>query len=73
MLYSAVGIVSMLMGGSFLDYSVLHSDPVKGQQYGIIVIEAGVGNNSKAAHWLAIFHAFCGEGAKLMELLGYYN
>ena len=57
MLYSAVGIVSMLMGGSFLDYSVLHSDPVKGQQYGIIVIEAGVGITVSGA-LLAIFHAF---------------
>ncbi len=57
MLYSAVGIVSMFMGGSFLDYSVLHSDPVKGQQYGIIVIEAGVGITVSGA-LLAIFHAF---------------
>ena len=28
---------------TFLDYSVLAEDPVKGQQLGILIIEAGVG------------------------------
>ena len=40
MLFGAVGVVCMLKGGAFLDYSVLAADPVWGQQLGIIVIEA---------------------------------
>lgn len=57
MLYGAVGVVCMLMGGAFLDYSVLSTDPVFGQQLGILVIEAGVGMAVCGA-LLSIFHAF---------------
>lgn len=57
LLYGFVGVLGMLMGGNFLDYSVLHSDPVKGQQYGIIAIEAGVGIAVCGA-LMSIFHAF---------------
>lgn len=57
MLYGLVGVAGMLMGGNFLDYSVLVEDPVKGQQYGIILIEAGVGLAVCGA-LLSIFHAF---------------
>jgi len=57
LLYLAVGIVSMLLGGAFLDYSVLASDPVVGQQIGILVIELGVGLTVTGT-LLSIFHAF---------------
>ena len=57
MLYALVGVVSIVMGGNFLDYSVLAENPVKGQQIGIIAIEAGVGITVCGA-LLAIFHAF---------------
>jgi multicomponent Na+:H+ antiporter subunit B len=57
LLYGSVGIVCMLMGGSFLDYSVLAADPVWGQQLGILIIEAGVGMAVCGA-LLSIFHAF---------------
>lgn len=57
MLYTLVGVTSMLMGGNFLDYSVLSSDPVFGQQLGILLIEAGVGITVCGA-LLTIFHAF---------------
>ncbi len=56
-LYGGVGVVCMLMGGTFLDYSVLAADPVFGQQLGILIIEAGVGMAVCGA-LLAIFHAF---------------
>ncbi len=56
-LYSAVGIAGMLLGGNFLDYSVLSADPVKGQQLGILLIEAGVGITVTGV-LLSIFHAF---------------
>ena len=56
-LYAVTGIFGILMGGNFLDYSVLADDPVKGQQLGILVIEAGVGITVTGT-LLAIFHAF---------------
>jgi multicomponent Na+:H+ antiporter subunit B len=56
-LYGLVGILGIVLGGSFLDYSVLHPDPVTGRQIGIIVIELGVGMAVCGA-LLAIFHAF---------------
>ncbi|MFT6032739.1 MAG: multicomponent Na+:H+ antiporter subunit B [Arenicella sp.] len=61
MLYGMVGVACMLLGGNFLDYSVLHSNPVIGQQLGIIAIEAGVGIAVCGA-LLSIFHAFTARG-----------
>ena len=61
LLYTGVGIASILLGGNFLDYSVLASDPVKGQQLGIILIEAGVGITVTGV-LLSIFHAFAARG-----------
>src|SRR5690606_14332594 len=43
LLYLLVGVAGMLLGGNFLDYNVLSSDPVHGQHRGIFWIEAGVG------------------------------
>ncbi|MCX2980635.1 DUF4040 domain-containing protein [Halieaceae bacterium IMCC14734] len=60
-LYGAVGIVCIALGGNFLDYSVLSSDPVFGQQLGILIIEAGVGMAVCGA-LLTIFHAFASRG-----------
>ncbi len=57
LLYGAVGVAGMLAGGNFLDYSVLASDPVKGQQMGLLIIEAGVGITVTGV-LLTIFHAF---------------
>ena len=61
LLYGAVGIAGMALGGNFLDYSPLSSDPVKGQQLGIILIEAGVGITVTAV-LLSVFHAFAARG-----------
>ena len=56
-LYGAVGVLGILMGGNFLDYSVLAADSVKGQQRGILLIEAGVGMTvTGVLH--SIFHSF---------------
>jgi multicomponent Na+:H+ antiporter subunit B len=57
MLYAGVGVVCMLLGGNFLDYSVLSSNPVAGQQAGIILIEFGVGL-AVTGVLLSVFHAF---------------
>ena len=61
LLYGAVGLAGIVLGGNFLDYSVLSPDPVKGQQLGILLIEAGVGI-SVTGVLLAIFHAFAARG-----------
>ncbi len=57
LLYGAVGLAGIVFGGNFLDYSVLSSDPIKGQQIGILLIEAGVGITVTGV-LLSIFHAF---------------
>jgi len=57
LLYGGVGVTGILLGGDFLDYSVLADDPVTGQQLGIILIEAGVGMTVTGV-LLSIFHAF---------------
>ena len=43
LLYTGVGVASMIKGGNFLNYSVLMENPVAGQHLGILVIELGVG------------------------------
>lgn len=60
LLYGSVGVVTILLGGNFLDYSVLASDPIAGQHLGIIVIEAGVGITVTGV-LISIFHAFTGR------------
>jgi len=57
LLYLGVGILCMLLGGAFLDYSVLASNPVTGQQIGLLAIELGVGL-AVTGTLLSIFHAF---------------
>ncbi len=42
LLYGSVGLVSMFLGGNFLDYDPLAHDPVHGQHYGILLVELGV-------------------------------
>ncbi len=60
MLYGMVGVVSMLKGGDFLDYSVLLSDPIAGQHLGILLIELGVGI-TVASVMVIIFFNFAGR------------
>jgi multicomponent Na+:H+ antiporter subunit B len=60
LLYGSVGLVSMLSGGDFLDYSVLAENPVTGQHIGIIIIELGVGI-TVAAVMTMIFYCFASQ------------
>ena len=59
LLYGAVGVAAMFLGGTFLDYSAL--DPLTtghhGQHLGIIVIELGVGI-AVAATIMRVYYAF---------------
>jgi len=43
LLYIGVGLVTLLMGGNFLDYDVLADHAVQGQHMGILLVELGVG------------------------------
>lgn len=60
LLYGGVGVVSMLLGGEFLNYGVLASDPVVGQHLGIILIELGV-LFTVASVMVLIFFLFAGR------------
>lgn len=60
LIYGSVGVVSILNGGNFLDYSVLSSDPVAGQHLGILLIELGVGC-TVASVMIIIFFNFVGR------------
>lgn len=61
LIYGGTGIVAMLRGGNYLDYSALEPDPVRGQHLGILVIELGVGI-TVASVMIAIFFGFAGRG-----------
>jgi multicomponent Na+:H+ antiporter subunit B len=62
LLYGGVGVVAMVLGGKYLDYSQLLSDPVAGQQLGITLIEAGVGITVFSV-MLTIYYVFAGRDA----------
>ena len=57
LLYACVGVAGLLMGGNYLDYSVLQHDPVHGQHLGILLIEFGVGA-TVASVMVTIFYTF---------------
>ncbi|MDB4575658.1 Na(+)/H(+) antiporter subunit B [bacterium] len=57
LIYSGTGVITLLMGGNFLDYDILSSRPIQGQHIGIMVIELGVGITVSSI-MLIIFYAF---------------
>ena len=61
LLYAGVGIVSLFMGGEFLNYSVLAHDPNHGQHLGILLVELGVMITVFGA-MLTIFYFFAARG-----------
>ena len=61
LLFAGVGVVGMLRGGEFLNYSVLEHDPASGQHLGILLVELGV-LITVAGTMTAIFYAFAGRG-----------
>lgn len=60
LLYAGVGVVGMLLGGRYLNYSVLADDPVAGQHLGILLTELGVGITVAAA-MITIFYVFANQ------------
>ena len=62
LVFAGTGVLTLLLGGNFLDYGVLvPSDPAKGQHYGILAVELGVGM-TVAAVMIAIYSTFAGRG-----------
>jgi len=43
LLYAAIGLLGVVLGGNFLDYAPLMEDSQSAQQAGIILVELGVG------------------------------
>ena len=61
LLYTGVGVVSLLLGANFLEYGVLAAHPVAGQHLGILLVELGVGLTVTAV-MILLFYAFTATG-----------
>lgn len=60
LLFALVGVAGMMLGGNYLDYFVLDSNPVHGQERGIFWVEAGVFITVSGV-MLKIFYLFAGR------------
>ena len=60
LLFAIVGVISMILGGDYLDYSMLSKDSHAGQHLGINIIEFGVGTTVAGA-MITIFLIFDGR------------
>ena len=59
-IYAGVGVVTLVMGGEYLDYGVLAQDAEQGQELGILLVELGV-LTTVFGVMVAIFYAFAGR------------
>ena len=66
LIYGGTGVVTLLLGGNFLDYNTLAHDPLHGQHYGILAVELGVGV-TVAAVIISIFFNFFGRSNMSQE------
>ncbi len=57
LLYAGVGLVSIVLGGNYLDYGVFAEDFAAGQRLGIMLVELGVGI-TVAAVMIKVFNLF---------------
>lgn len=60
LLYAGTGVVSLLLGGAYLDYNVLAHDAIHGQHRGILWVELGV-ITTVFGTMVSIFYAFAGR------------
>lgn len=63
LLFAGVGVYDLLLGGNYLDYSVMAHDPVHGQHRGIFLVELGVGI-TVASVMVSVFFTFAGHRRK---------
>ncbi len=61
LIYAAAGLPAMVLGKTFLDYSVLAHDVKHAHEWGIFIVESGV-LITVASTMLAIFYAFVERG-----------
>ena len=61
LIYAGTGVVGLLYGQNFLDYSVLHADAPHGRERGILLVEAGV-LVTVSSTMVALFYAFSERG-----------
>lgn len=61
LIFAGTGVVGLLAGKNFLDYSMLSSDPAEGQKYGILLVEFGV-LITVSGTMLVLFYAFVERG-----------
>jgi multicomponent Na+:H+ antiporter subunit B len=57
LIYSGVGVATLLLGGNFLEYAAISENAKTAQQAGIMLVEVGVGI-TVAAVMIIIFVAF---------------
>ncbi|GAB4225430.1 MAG: Na(+)/H(+) antiporter subunit B [Methyloligellaceae bacterium] len=62
-IFAGVGVVGMMLGENYLNYSPLAHDSAHGQEYGIILVELGV-LVTVAGTMIAIFYTFVGRGRR---------
>ena len=64
LIYAGVGIVSLVLGGNYLDYDVLDAhNPMHGQHLGILLVELGVGI-TVASVIVIIYYSFAGRSGR---------
>ena len=61
LIYAGVGLAGLLLGGHYLDYSVLDHNAVHGQHRGIFWVEVGVATTVSGV-MLKIFYMFTSRG-----------
>jgi multicomponent Na+:H+ antiporter subunit B len=61
LIYAGTGVVGLLMGENYLDYSVLAHDPAHGHELGIFLVETGV-LITVSGTMTALFYAFVERG-----------
>jgi multicomponent Na+:H+ antiporter subunit B len=61
LIYAGTGVVGLMLGKNFLDYSVLAHDPPHGRELGIFLVEVGI-LITVSGTMTAIFYAFSERG-----------
>jgi len=61
LIYAGTGVVGLLLGKNFLDYSVLAHEPAHGRELGIFLVEVGV-FVTVSSTMTALFYAFVERG-----------
>jgi multicomponent Na+:H+ antiporter subunit B len=60
LIYAGVGLETIILGGSYLDYNFLAHEPTHGQHLGIFLVELGVGTTVFST-MLLLYYAFAGR------------